>query len=171
VNAAKMGIFSAGQQALDGALRLGRIIGWFRGSVRRADGSSSRVVTRWYAAACGAMCLTAAALVPVFAFGALLRPAFYVRDASMRAQAAAVSVVPAGVTVDVADMMGPALSGRDTVLLWGPSAYHASWVVAQTWYSFPWPNRARELASIATLEKAGWHIAFARDGYLVLHRN
>ena len=155
--------------ALDGALRLGRIIEWFRGSVRH--GSSRPAVTRWYAAACGAMCLTAAALVPVFAFGALLRPSFYVRDASMRAQAAAVSVVPAGVTVDVADMMGPALSSRDTVLLWGPSAYRASWVVAQTWYSFPWPSRTKQIASIATLKRSGWHVAFARDGYLVLHRN
>jgi hypothetical protein len=67
-------------------------------------------------------------------------------------------------------MLGPALSGRDTVLLWGPSAHTAAWVVGQTWYTFPWPGKASQLASIAALRKAGWRLVFARDGYLVLHR-
>lgn len=152
--------------ALDGALRLGRIIARYSGR----QGNAERVVTYWYAATCAAMCLAAVVLVPVFAFGAMLRPSFYVRDATMRAQAAAVSVVPSGVTADVADMMGPALSGRDTVLLWGPSAHTASWVVAQSWDTFPWPTKAEQLTSLATLEKTGWHVVFAQDGYLVLHR-
>jgi uncharacterized membrane protein len=153
--------------ALDGALRLGRIIARYSS---RADGPQTRVVAYWYRAAGAALCLVAVALVPVFAFGALLRPSFYVRDGTMRAQAAAVSVVPSGVTADVADMMGPALSSRDTVLLWGPSAHTASWVVAQSWYSFPWPTKAEQLASLATLEKTGWRVVFSQDGYLVLHR-
>ncbi|HXL94670.1 MAG TPA: DUF2079 domain-containing protein [Streptosporangiaceae bacterium] len=143
--------------ALDGALRVGRL-------------ARLGTVRRWYTAACGALCLAAVALVPAFAFGAMLRPSFYVRDAGMRAQAAAVSLVPSGVNVDVADMLGPALSGRDTVLLWGPSAHSASWVVGQTWYTFPWPGKAEQLASIAALRKTGWQLVFAQDGYLVLHR-
>jgi uncharacterized membrane protein len=141
--------------ALDGALRVTRVF--------RSDG-------RWFTGLTGALCVAAVALVPVFAFGAMLRPSFYVRDAGMRAQAAAVSLVPSGVTVDAADMLGPALSGRDTVLLWGPSAHTAAWVVGQTWYTFPWPGKASQLASIAALRKAGWRLVFARDGYLVLHR-
>jgi uncharacterized membrane protein len=153
--------------ALDGALRLGRILARYTG---RADDPAECAVARWYTVACGAMCLAAVVLVPVFAFGSMLRPSFYVRNASMRAQAAAVSVVPSGVTADVADMMGPALSGRDTVLLWGPSAHTASWIVAQTWYSFPWPTKTEQLASVAAIEKTGWHVVFAQDGYLVLHR-
>lgn len=152
---------------LDGALRLGRILARYTG---RADDPAECAVARWYPVACGAMCLAAVVLVPVFAFGSMLRPSFYVRNASMRAQAAAVSVLPSGVTADVADMMGPALSGRDTVLLWGPSAHTASWIVAQTWYSFPWPTKAEQLASVAAIEKTGWHVVFAQDGYLVLHR-
>jgi uncharacterized membrane protein len=154
--------------ALDGGLRLGRIVARYSS---RADQPPTRVVTYWYTATCAALCLAAVVLVPVFAFGAMLRPSFYVRDGTMRAQAAAVSVVPSGVTADVADMMGPALSGRDTVLLWGPSAHTASWVVAQSWYSFPWPTKAEQLASLATLEKTGWRVVFSQDGYLVLHRS
>ena len=67
-------------------------------------------------------------------------------------------------------MLGPQLSGRDTVLLWGPSATSAAWIVAQTYYTYPFRSLAGQRAQIGDLERRGYRVAFRRDGYLVLHR-
>ena len=81
-----------------------------------------------------AMCAVAVVLVPHFAFGAALRPSFYHRMRKGNAAAAADAVVPAGVTVQAVDNLGPQLSGRDTVLLWDGDGstppLGSPWVVA-----------------------------------------
>ena len=84
--------------------------------------------------------------------------------------AAADAEVPPGVTVDAAQMLGPQLSGRDTVLLWGPSATSAAWIVAQTRYTYPFLSLPSQRARIGDLERRGYQVDFRRGGYLVLHR-
>ena len=69
-------------------------------------------------------------------------------------------------------MLGPQLSGRDTVLLWGPAAASASapWIVAQTRWTFPFTSLAGQRAQIAQLKQDGYQVVFSRGAYLVLHR-
>ena len=125
---------------------------------------------RWAVTVTGLACAAALAAVPRFALASLASAGFYGRDSQMRAEAAADATVPAGVTVDAAQMLGPQLSGRDTVLLWGPSATSAAWIVAQTHYTYPFPSLSGQRAQIGDLERRGYQVAFRRGGYLVLHR-
>ena len=125
---------------------------------------------RWAVIVTGLACAAALATVPRFALASLATPGFYGRDSQMRAEAAADATVPAGVTVDAAQMLGPQLSGRDTVLLWGPSAASAAWIVAQTHYTYPFPSLSGQRAQLGDLERRGYQVAFRRGGYLVLHR-
>ena len=110
------------------------------------------------------------AVLPRFALASLATPGFYSRDRQMQAEAAADAAVPRGVTVDAAQMLGPQLSGRDTVLLWGPGATSAAWIVAQAHYTYPFRSLPGQRAQIGDLERRGYQVAFRRDGYLVLHR-
>ena len=126
---------------------------------------------RWSAIIIGLACAAALAVVPRFALASLATPGFYGRDGQMRAAAAAADAeVPPGVTVDAAQMLGPQLSGRDTVLLWGPSATSAAWIVAQTRYTYPFLSLPSQRARIGDLERRGYQVDFRRGGYLVLHR-
>jgi uncharacterized membrane protein len=145
--------------AADGAAR---IAGW----AARSRGG----IGHWQVIVTGLVCAAAVLTVPRFALASLATPGFYGRDRQMRAEAAADTVVPRGVTVDAAQMLGPQLSGRDTVLLWGPSATSAGWIVAQTSYTYPFRSLAGQQAQISDLERRGYRVAFRRDGYLVLHR-
>jgi uncharacterized membrane protein len=122
-----------------------------------------------------AMCAVAVVLVPRFAFGPALQPSFYHRDAQARAAAAAAAVVPAGVTVEAVNFVGPQLSARDTVLLWdgdgGTPPLGAPWVVAnirQLQFTFTSVREQRQ--RVALLESHGYKIVFQRRGYVVLHR-
>ena len=125
---------------------------------------------RWAVIITGLACAAALAVVPRFALASLATPGFYGRDGQMRAAAAADAEVPPGVTVDAAQMLGPQLSGRDTVLLWGPSATSAAWIVAQTRYTYPFLSLPSQRARIGDLERRGYQVDFRRGGYLVLHR-
>ena len=145
--------------AADGAAR---IAGW----AARSRGG----IGHWQVIVTGLVCAAAVLTVPRFALASLATPGFYGRDRQMQAEAAADTVVPRGVTVDAAQMLGPQLSGRDTVLLWGPSATSADWIVAQTRYTYPFRSLAGQQAQISDLERRGYRVAFRRDGYLVLHR-
>ena len=145
--------------AADGAAR---IAGWAaRG--RWGAGRSQVVVT-------ALVCAAAVVVLPRFALASLATPGFYSRDRQMQAEAAADAAVPRGVTVDAAQMLGPQLSGRDTVLLWGPGATSAAWIVAQAHYTYPFRSLPGQRAQIGDLERRGYQVAFRRDGYLVLHR-
>ena len=116
------------------------------------------------------VCAAAVVVLPRFALASLATPGFYSRDRQMQAEAAADAAVPRGVTVDAAQMLGPQLSGRDTVLLWGPGATSAAWIVAQAHYTYPFRSLPGQRAQIGDLERRGYQVAFRRDGYLVLHR-
>jgi len=122
-----------------------------------------------------AMCAVALLLVPRFSFGPALHPSFYHRDTRMRAAAAAIAVVPSGVTVEASSYLGPNLSGRDTVLLWdgegGTPPMLAPWVVADVRQrQFTFSSVSEQKQHVAQLERHGYQVVFSRDGYIVLHR-
>ncbi len=131
----------------------------------------------WTVALAGAaaMCAVAVVLVPHFAFGPALHPSFYHRDAQARAAAAADATVPAGVTVQAVDNLGPQLSARDTVLLWDGDGstppLGAPWVVANTAkLQFTFRSVREQRQRVALLERSGYKVVFKRLGYIVLHR-
>jgi len=153
--------------AVDGAARLDR-----SRLARRL-----KVGGTWTVALAGAaaMCAVAVVLVPHFAFGPALHPAFYQRDADARAAAAADATVPAGVTVAAVDNLGPQLSARDTVLLWDGDGstppLGAPWVVANTAkLQFTFRSVREQRQRVALLERSGYKVVFQRLGYIVLHR-
>ena len=122
-----------------------------------------------------AMCAVAVLLVPRFSFEPALHLSFYQRNAQMRAAAAAVAVVPGGVTVEATGYLGPNLSGRDTVLLWdGDGATPpmiAPWVVADVRQrQFTFSSVREQKQHVTSLERNGYQVVFRRDGYVVLHR-
>jgi uncharacterized membrane protein len=138
------------------------------GSARRGAGS--------VALGCAvAMAIVAVCLVPVFAFGAALDPSFYHRTARMKAAAAADAHVPDGVTVGAVNYLGPALSARDTVLLWdgdGSTPPRPPWIVADTArreFTFG-GGLKQQRERVAYLERTGYRVVFQRRGYVVLHR-
>ena len=155
--------------AVDGAARLGRsplLARWRSG----APGEAGTVAL----ACAAAMCAVALFLVPNFAFKNALRPSYYQWDARMNAAAAAVAAVPAGVTVEAVNHLGPQLSARDTVLLWdgdGSSPLRPPWVVADVAKrEFTFASRAQQVKRVALLERSGYRVVFQRGGYIVLHR-
>jgi uncharacterized membrane protein len=156
--AARIAGWAARRHAAAGGGRPGR-----RGAGRWGPG-------RWEVIVTAAACAAAVAVIPRFALASLATPGFYGRDGQMRAEAAADAAVPPGVTVDAAQMLGPQLSGRDRVLLWGPSATSAAWIVAQTRYTYPFRTLAGQRAQLGELGRDGYRVAFRRDGYVVLHR-
>ena len=119
-----------------------------------------------------AMCALAVCLVPQFHFRAALHPSFFQRDARMNAAAAAVAHVPSGVTVEAVNYLGPALSARDTVLLWdgdGSSPLRPPWVVADTAKrQFTFSNRGQQRKRVAFLKRTGYRVVFRERGYIVL---
>ncbi|HEY0718527.1 MAG TPA: DUF2079 domain-containing protein [Streptosporangiaceae bacterium] len=172
--------------AVDGG---GRLAGWLSGSrlfrsrfsrdrplaVPFADNSKKlgfHPDRGWgQAAVAAATCAAAVAVVPRFALASVASPGFYSGTSQSAAAAAADARVPDGVTVDAPQMLGPQLSGRDTVLLWGPSSSSASapWIVAQTRWTFPFPTLAGQAAQLRRLEQHGYRVMFRRGGFLVLH--
>ncbi len=159
--------------AVDGGVRL---TGWARrvrrvrrGPRRRDDNSKKRRAAIGVAAA---LCAAAVAVAPRFALVSVVTPGFYRGTSQEADQAAADAHVPPGVTVDAPQMLGPQLSGRNTVLLWGPAAASASapWIVAQTHWTFPFTSLAGQRAQIAHLKRDGYQVVFSRGAYLVLHR-
>jgi uncharacterized membrane protein len=167
--------------AVDGAARLSRHWparwdGWltypFRrpGWLRRPGPAGPRAwppATLWAAAICAA----ALVYVPSSPFGQLLHPNFYGVNARMRAAAAAVAHVPAGVEVEASNNIGPRLSGRDTVLLLDGTPRWAPWVVGDTTgLDFPFCTPRQQAQEVAYLRAHGYTQVFAADGYVVLHR-
>ncbi|MGP4093669.1 DUF2079 domain-containing protein [Nonomuraea sp. KM90] len=147
-------LFCAG---VDGLARLLR-------RIRRPDDASLKLA--WSAAAL-AIAIT---LMPRFALDQLYHPAFY-REPKAAAAAEAVAKVPAGVTVEAANSLGPALTGKATVLLWTGQSHGSPWVVADVArVEFPFGSPADQLAKVAELRLRGYVTVFERDGYVVLRR-
>ena len=123
--------------------------------------------TLWAAGICAA----ALVYLPSSPVGSLLKPGFYGTNARMRAAAAAVAHVPAGVEVEASNNVGPALSGRDTVLLLDGTPRWAPWVVGDTiGLDFPFCTPTQQAEEVAYLRAHGYAQVFAADGYVVLHR-
>jgi uncharacterized membrane protein len=123
-----------------------------------------------------AMCAVAVFLVPRFGFGPALHSSFYRRTPAERAEAAVASAVPSGVVVAATNNVGPALSSRDTVLLWdgdgGTPPLGAPWVVANVRRpQFTFHSVLEQKQRVALLERSGYRVVFRRRGYIVLHRN
>jgi uncharacterized membrane protein len=137
-------------------------------------GSAGRGAGRVALGCAVAMCAVAVGLVPVFAFRAALTPQFFHRDARMTAAAAADAHVPDGVTVEAVNYLGPALSARDTVLLWngaGDSPLRPPWVVADvSRKAFTFSSVIQQRERVALLERTGYRVVFHRRGYVVLQR-
>jgi uncharacterized membrane protein len=127
----------------------------------------ARPATLWAAAICAA----ALVYLPSSPLGPLLKPGFYGTNARMRAAATAVAHVPAGVEVEASNNIGPALSGRDTVLLLDGTPRWAPWVVGDTLgLDFPFCTPSQQAQELAYLRAHGYAQVFAADGYVVLHR-
>jgi uncharacterized membrane protein len=163
--------------AVDGAARLQRhwparwnrwlTYPWPRPAWLRRDGRPWPPATIWAAAICAA----ALVYVPSSPFGPLLKPGFYGVNARMRAAAAAIAHVPAGVEVEASNNIGPRLSGRDTVLLLDGTPRWAPWVVGDTLgLDFPFCTPSQQAQEVAYLRAHGYAQVFADDGYVVLHR-
>jgi hypothetical protein len=179
--------------AVDGAARLDRWV-----SVRRRAGpaaaqspagsgapgpaagkaapSPARNGTGRVGLACAvALCIVAVGLVPVFAFKAAFQPSFFQRTPRMRAAVAADAHVPSGVTVGAVNYLGPALSARDTVLLWdgdGSTPVRLPWIIADTArpeFTFR-GGLKQQRERVAYLERTGYRVVFQRRGYVVLHK-
>jgi uncharacterized membrane protein len=122
-----------------------------------------------------AMAVVAVVLVPRFSFGPAFHSSFYQRNALRQAAAAADAKVPSGVTVEALDFLGPQLSARDTVLLWAGDGHTpplaAPWVVANvTQRQTTFSSVSEQVQRVAMLERHGYRVVFADDGYIVLHR-
>ena len=163
--------------AVDGAARLqrhwpARWNPWLTYPFRRPawlrrGGVAWRPATLWAAAICAA----ALVYLPSSPFGALLKPGFYNTNARMQAAAAAVAHVPAGVEVEASNNIGPALSGRDTVLLLDGTPRWAPWVVGDTLgLDFPFCTPSQQAQEVAYLRAHGYALVYADHGYVVLHR-
>ena len=123
-----------------------------------------------------AMCAVAVFLVPRFDFGPALHPSFYRRTPAQKAEAAVAAAVPSGVVVAATNNVGPALSSRDTVLLWdgdgGTPPLGAPWVVANVRaLQFTFHSVLEQKQHVALLERSGYRVVFRRRGYIVLHRS
>jgi uncharacterized membrane protein len=164
--------------AVDGAARLDRMLEARRHRAAEAGTPAPQGLRGPWTVGlvcAAAMFAVAVALVPRFAFGPALHPAFYHRTASEKAAAAADAVIPSGVTVEAVDNLGPQLSARDTVLLWDGDGntpiFGAPWVVANvTHQQFTFSGVREQRQRVALLERRGYRVVFQRDGYLVLHR-
>jgi hypothetical protein len=133
----------------------------------RGETPRTPLSTLWAAAICAA----ALVYLPSSPFGPLLKPGFYGTNARMRAAAAAVAHVPAGVEVEASNNIGPALSGRDTVLLLDGTPRWAPWVAGDTiGLDFPFCTPRQQARQLAYLRAHGYALVFAEDGYVVLHR-
>ncbi|MDP9863092.1 MULTISPECIES: DUF2079 domain-containing protein [Streptosporangium] len=140
---------------VDGADRLA---GRFRGR---------RLVTHWAVA----VCVIGLTLVPRFELGKLLDPAFYEGDPHVVAAREAVARVPDGVVVEAANNAGPALTARTTVLLWGPQAHGAPWIVADVArWTYPFGDYGMQQQRVDEALRSGYRKVFERDGYVVLNR-
>jgi hypothetical protein len=140
---------------------------WRRPAWLRRGGAAWPPATLWAAAVCAATLV----YFPSSPFGPLLKPGFYGTNARMRAAAAAVAHVPAGVEVEASNNIGPRLSGRDTVLLLDGTPRWAPWVVGDTiGLDFPFCAPTQQAEELAYLRAHGYAQVFAADGYVVLHR-
>jgi uncharacterized membrane protein len=124
--------------------------------------------------AAGVMAAVSIALIPSFAFGNLLHPAWYHRNAYQEDAVLAASHVPDNVIVEAASNVAAQLTSRDAVLLWdgdGSSPLFPDWVVAYTRHvEFTFPNVADQITRVNLLKEHGYVTVYSVGGYLVMHK-
>jgi len=114
-----------------------------------------------------AVLVIAAGTVHEYALNRVLHPSTWHGDP---AAAAVVAHVPSGVTVSTVNALGPQLSSRTTVVLWDRVPRWTPWVVADVLRpTFPFCGLAEQQGEVDYLEGHGYQVAYAADGYLVLH--
>ncbi|MEU6742684.1 DUF2079 domain-containing protein [Streptosporangium sandarakinum] len=110
-------------------------------------------------------------LVPKFALGNLVESSFYEGEPHVAAAREAVAAVPDGVVVEAVNSVGPALTARTTVLLWGPQSHDAPWVVADVArWSYPFGDFESQRRRVDEALVNGYRKVYDRDGYIVLNR-
>ncbi|MBB5136515.1 putative membrane protein [Thermocatellispora tengchongensis] len=140
---------------------LSRVLAWMK---RRDDRG---LVLSWSVG----VVVVAVTLLPRFALDQLAHPTFYQRDARATAAAEAAAMVPSGVVVEAVNSVGPALSGRATVLLLDHTPRQAPWVIADTARAeFPFGAVEQQQQRVAELRAQGYRTVFEREGLVVLHR-
>jgi uncharacterized membrane protein len=111
--------------------------------------------------------------VPKFSLRAAFHYGFYVHSKKNAAAERAISLVPAGVTVQAPNRIGPHLSGRNTVLLWdgnGHTPIFTPWVIASDFgRNFAWTSKEQEKERIDLLLKHGYVIVAQEGEYIVMH--
>ncbi|GII91502.1 DUF2079 domain-containing protein [Sinosporangium siamense] len=118
-----------------------------------------------------AVCAVAITLLPQFAFGQLVRSDFYSKDARVFAAAEVVSKVPSGVVVETVNSLGPAVTDRTTVLMWGNTPYNSPWVVADVArWEYPFGSVDEQRARVDDLLRNGYRKVFEREGFILLNR-
>lgn len=149
-------IFCAG---VDGLARL----------LRRLRREDDRAVKLAWSAGVLVVALT---LVPKFALDQLYHPAFYKGDEVKSAAAAeALTKIPDGVTVEAVNSLGPALTGRTTVLLWTGKPLDAPWLIADiARWEYPFGSPDDQRAQVEARLAQGYTKVFERDGIVVLRR-
>jgi uncharacterized membrane protein len=109
--------------------------------------------------------------VPFFAYGKLVAPSSWQRTAANRAALRAAAHVPDGVLVEAPDRIGPQITDRTQVLIWDRVPFYAPWVVADVdRHIFPFCSLADQRQRVVFLEDVGYHVVYAEDGYVVLHK-
>ncbi|MBG0827691.1 DUF2079 domain-containing protein [Planomonospora sp. ID67723] len=149
--------------AVDGTDRLGKLLG------RRYGGRfGGRRLGRHWAVA---ICAIGITLIPRFALGNLAEWSFYEGEPHVAAARQAAAAVPDGVVVEAVNHVGPALTSRTTVLLWGATPYGSPWIVADVGrWSYPFPSHDVQRQRVDQALSEGYRKVFERDGYVVLHR-
>ncbi|MEV5709585.1 DUF2079 domain-containing protein [Actinoallomurus sp. NPDC052274] len=147
--------------AVDGTARLRRLIG------RRSAPVGTGIAIGW----AGLVLAGALVSLPSFVFSHLADSGYWVRDARMRAAAAADAHVPSGALVETTNYLGPQISARTRVLLWDRTPRWAPWVVADTRVRhFPFHTLDEQRQRVDLLRRSGYQVVFEEEGYAVLHR-
>jgi uncharacterized membrane protein len=132
--------------------------------VRRHSSTWGRLAVVWAVS----LVVIAGWNVPDYAFDALGHGSSWSRNA---AAGSAVGAVPSGVVVEASNDLGPALSGRTSVVLLDQVPRWAPWVVIDTArLEFPFCDVGQERARVAFLVGHGYRVAYSVGGYVVLHR-
>ncbi|GAB3424641.1 DUF2079 domain-containing protein [Flindersiella endophytica] len=117
------------------------------------------------------VCVISLFLVKDNYLGKLFSPDFYRGGPEVAAAREAADHVPDGVTVDAYNTVGPALTGRTTVLLWEPKFHDVPWVVANTErIHYPWNSVEDQAKRVPELVAMGYRIVYENEGFVVLHR-
>ncbi|GII04733.1 DUF2079 domain-containing protein [Planobispora takensis] len=149
--------------AVDGVDRLGRLLAKRFG--KRLRGWSP--ARNWAVA----VCVIGITLIPRFQLGNLVEWSFYEGEPHVAAARQAAQTVPDGVIVEAVNSVGPALTSRTTVLLWGMQPYGSPWIVADVdRWSYPFPSHDQQRERVEGALREGYRKVFERDGYVVLHR-